>query len=203
MSDVLRVHSVAPARRTDVPPQTRYPLYRDDIRQDFANACGYCGDDDERADRITFHIDHFAPKKLFPQLEVTYSNLVYSCRFCNVSKSDHWVGTNSDGPNDGSKGFVDPCAEEFNDHLERDSRGRIIPQTDLGRYMIKRLKLHLLRHELLWLARKARGMRDQVDRLIADFQARDRPLPEYTDLLLRFRELTKLIEDYELRAAPR
>lgn len=203
MSDMLPVHFVAPTRRADVPPQTRYPLYRDDIRQDFANACGYCGDDDERADRITFHIDHFAPKKLFPELAVVYANLVYSCRFCNVSKSDHWVGTDSAIPNDGSKGFVDPCSDEFNDHLERDPHGRIIAKTHLGQYMIKRLNLSLLRHELLWLARKARAMRDEVDRLIAAFQARERPLPEYADLALRFRELTKLIEDYELRAVPR
>lgn len=202
MTDLLRVHSQAPTR-SSVAAQQRYTLYRDTLRRDFINACGYCGDDDERADRSTFHIDHFAPRKHFPDLTLEYANLVYACRFCNVSKSDHWIGTDPATPNDGAKGFVDPCTDDYDAHLGRNADGRIVGKTDLGGYIIKRLKLDLMRHELLWRARRTRELRDQIDGLIRAYRERERPLPEYAKLLERFYDLTVMIEDYELRAVPR
>jgi uncharacterized protein (TIGR02646 family) len=186
-----------------VASQLRYTLYRDDLRQDFLQACGYCGDGDERADRSTFHIDHFAPKKLFPELELAYKNLVYTCRFCNVSKSDHWVGDDPEVPNNGTEGFVDPCSDDYDVHLGRDAGGRIVAKTALGSYIIRRLNLHLIRHELLWHARRARTLRSEIEKLIEEYKARGKPPPVYAGLLHRFYELTKLIDDYELRAVPR
>jgi uncharacterized protein (TIGR02646 family) len=202
MIDLVRVHDQPPSRRV-VAVQLRYSLYRDDLKKDFSNACGYCGDDDERADRSTFHIDHFAPQKHFPKLKLEYSNLVYACRFCNVSKSDHWVGIDAKIPNNGAEGFIDPCSEDYSVHLGRDSGGCIVAKTPLGRYIIRRLNLNLMRHELLWRARRARALRDKIQALIEQYKARGKPLPEYASLLERFYELTKSIDDYELRAVPR
>lgn len=202
MSKVLGVHAQRPARR-NVPAQQKYSLYRQDLRQDFIGTCGYCGDDDERADPSTFHIDHFAPKKRFPELELTYANLVYACRFCNVSKSNHWIGAEPHVPNDGARGFVDPCSDDYDAHLGREGSGRIVAKTDLGRYVIRRLHLDLLRHELLWRARKARELRDEIDDLINAYEVRGKAMPEYANLLARYRVLTKSIEDYELRAISR
>lgn len=201
MSD-FPIHAQAPSRRA-VAAQTRYSLYRDNLRQDFVGACGYCGDDDERADRSTFHIDHFAPKKHFPQLELDYKNLVYACRFCNVSKSDHWVGNEATVHNNGTEGFVDPCSVDYDTHLRRDKQGRIVPQSALGAYIISRLNLGLIRHELLWRARRARALRDDIQALIGEFQARGKQPPEYANLLQRFFDLTNSIDDYELRAVHR
>jgi hypothetical protein len=202
MSNFLLIHHRTPVRRK-VAGQLRYSLYRDDLRQDFINACGYCGDNDERADRSTFHIDHFAPKKQFPNLELDYSNLVYACRFCNIGKSDHWIGADAKVPNNGSEGFVDPCSGDYQVHLGRCSGGQIVAKTPLGAYIIKRLHLNLIRHELLWRARRTRALRDEIAPLIEEYKARGRALPEYTNLLERFYELTKSIDDYELRAVPR
>lgn len=194
------VRAAAPSR-SDVPAKTKYGLYREDLRQDFLNACGYCGDSDERIDRIAFHIDHFAPKALFPDLELVYANLVYACRFCNVSKADHWIGVDSAIPNDGAKGFVDPCSAEYEQHLRRLPTGQIVGASDLGTYIVGRLKLHLLRHELLWNARRMRVVQREVDSLIDKLELRgEQGSPRYIKLLQRFRELTKSIEDYEFRA---
>lgn len=202
MSELGAVHFTRPSRRA-VAEQPRYNLYRNDLRQDFAEACGYCGDDDERADPSTFHIDHFAPQKKFPELALRYANLVYACRFCNVSKSNHWIGTEATVPNDGTRGFVDPCSNEYADHLGRDGGGRITAKTPLGEYLIDRLRLHLIRHELLWRARKARSLRKEVSDLIEAYKRRGRPSHEFAPLLERFYDLTQSIEDYELRALPR
>jgi uncharacterized protein (TIGR02646 family) len=202
MSEALTIHAQRPVRR-EVAAQARYTLYRIDLRQDFIQSCGYCGDDDERADPSTFHIDHFAPKKQFPDLELAYANLVYACRFCNVSKSNHWIGKDAKVSNNGTQGFVDPCSEEYDAHLQRDSGGRIVAKSELGQYMIKRLRLHLIRHELLWRARKARRLRGEIELLITEYEERGRAPPEYVSLLVQYRNLTKSIEDYEFRAIPR
>ncbi len=195
------VHLKKPARR-QVAPQARYVLYRADLRGDFNGRCGYCDDSDERVDRSLFHIDHLAPKKQFPTRRETYSNLVYSCRFCNVCKSNHWVGNDPDKPNDGKAGFVDPCAAEYDDHLSRDGTGRIVPKSGLGTYIIKRLKLNLVRHELLWNARRSRELREEVAALRERLTAAGAPRADVRLLNLAdtYIELTTAIDAYELAA---
>lgn len=200
MANMLTVRAVSPSRST-VPVRTRYLQYREDLRRDFAAACGYCGDEDVRIDRIGFHVDHFAPRKLFPDLECHYGNLVYACRFCNISKSDHWVGTDAAIHNNGVCGFVDPCSEEYETHFRREPTGGIVPVTELGAYIARRLRLGLLRHELLWQARRARALRGEVETLITKLKARADRSDSYINLLERYITLTEAIEDYELRAA--
>lgn len=200
MANGLTVRAGLP-KRSVVEAQTRYTLYRDHLRRDFANACGYCGDEDIRLDRISFHIDHFAPRKIFPHLECDYNNLVYACRFCNISKSDHWVGDDETVHNDGARGFVDPCSEDYEAHFERQASGRIVPLTELGAYIVRRLRLDLLRHEFLWQARRARALRQEVSALIEVLRARADRSEKYIRLLERYVSLTDAIDDYELRAA--
>ncbi len=48
------------------------------------------------------------------------------------------------------KGYIDPCDKDFDNHFERYNNGRICPQTEVGRYMFKQLKLGLRRHQLAW-----------------------------------------------------
>tara|TARA_B100000378_G_scaffold278726_1_gene283115 strand:+ start:3738 stop:4346 length:609 start_codon:yes stop_codon:yes gene_type:complete len=200
MIEEFRVRTNLP-KRSDVAPRNSYREYRAELRHDFFGSCGYCGDDDERVDRITFHIDHFAPKSVFPDLALSYGNLVYACRFCNVGKSNHWIGSDPATANDGVRGFVDPCTEEYENHLERLPSGQIVGKSELGKYFAKRLKLHLLRHELLWQARRARRLREQVEELLQELERRGYDdSSEHHKLLKRYRELNKAIENYELGA---
>ena len=200
MSEVLLVRGRMPTRAA-VKTRTTYQAYRADLKRDFHGACGYCGDEDVRVDAVVFHIDHFAPKSRFPDLAVSYSNLVYACRYCNVSKSDHWISKDAAVCHDGKQGFVDPCTEDYEKHLVRLASGRIVGKTELGRYIVGRLKLNLIRHELLWQARRARKLRDEVDRLLDELAARDQGDGSgQLELLKRYRSLSRAIEDYELRA---
>jgi uncharacterized protein (TIGR02646 family) len=203
MTNPVKVRDIDPVRR-NVAARARYQLYRPELREDFNGACGYCGDDDARQDRILFHVDHFAPKKLFPQLELAYVNLVYACRYCNISKSDHWVGGDSATPNNGAEGFIDPCGADYDLHVQRDAAGKIYGVTPLGRYIVKRLKLGLIRHELLWKSRRARLLRDDVVALTEEVERKGRQdMPEYVELLKQFASLTKAIDEYELGAVKR
>jgi uncharacterized protein (TIGR02646 family) len=127
----MQVHSIKPNRNV-VPQRPRYSAYRNELRADFNNACGYCDDSDIRIDRISFHIDHFAPQDIFPHLVNSYSNLVYTCRFCNRAKWDKWVGDNENIPNNGLVGFIDPCHTDYEIHLGRATSGNIVGNTPLG-----------------------------------------------------------------------
>uniref|UniRef100_UPI00403F8105 HNH endonuclease n=1 Tax=Paenibacillus sp. KS-LC4 TaxID=2979727 RepID=UPI00403F8105 len=44
---------------------------------------------------IAYHVEHFAPKEKFEHLKYTYDNLRYSCSYCNIFKSNKWVGKTS------------------------------------------------------------------------------------------------------------
>lgn len=196
----MTVHLKKPVRR-QIANREPYSQYRGDLRIDFNCACGYCDDSDIRTDRIGFHIDHFAPQKRFPQLKNTYTNLVYACRFCNMRKSNHWIGDDPATPHNGTAGFIDPCSNEYDEHLKREQSGRIVGNSELGRYIVRRLNLHLLRHELLWKARQARTLRDEIPPLLARHAAVGSPKNGvYIDLLERFVALTEKIEEYELSA---
>lgn len=196
-----KIHRTRPVRRV-VAVRNTYQEYRPELRNDFNGSCGYCGDSDEFLDKICFHIDHFAPKKKFPHLKTTYTNLVYACRFCNIKKSNHWIGDDANVSHDGTKGFVDPCAEEFDDHVGRDGDGKIVGKTELGRYIVKRLNLGLVRHQLLWQAREARRLIEAINQILDRVQKPGTQLDEGTiQLLVRFRELTNEIHKYEALAA--
>ncbi len=128
-----------------------YNSYKDYLRNDFNRRCGYCDITDIiLGGKKTFQIDHFAPKK-FEELVTNYSNLVYSCPSCNRAKWDDWPMETSTPSHDNSQGYVDPCDDDYEAHLERDEYGRIIAKTDVGNYMRRNLKLYLLKHKYLWM----------------------------------------------------
>ena len=153
--------------RSNVAPQYSYRLYKPDLRADFDTRCGYCDARDEYFGGVTgSHIDHFAPKSKFPDLETVYDNLVYSCPFCNRAKSNKWIGDNHTIPNDGQYGFVDPCSTDFDLHLARDSRGRVVSLTPLGEYMVKNLNMRLLRHQFIWQAQRLDHLAAKLQKML-------------------------------------
>lgn len=157
--------------RSKVPNRKNYICYRDELESDFNSRCGYC--DDHLKEKKLFEIDHFAPLKYFDDLKNVYENLVYSCRFCNRSKNGYWFGGNEGDPKipHGKKeGLVDPCCREYDKQLHRSKEGRIIPKTELGKFMIKRLNLQLLRHKHLWDSRQSQKELEKVNKLLAEFK---------------------------------
>ena len=118
---------------------------------DFKRRCAYCDDlDFYSGGQHSFHVEHFAPKEKFPALKYVYENLFYSCPYCNSAKSDNWPSDNPMLNVVGDIGFANPCTDEYDQHLERDSSGKIFAKTQLGKYMIIKLKLFLYRHELFF-----------------------------------------------------
>ncbi|SMN01283.1 hypothetical protein SPONL_1904 [uncultured Candidatus Thioglobus sp.] len=136
---------------------SNYGSFRPCLRGDFNQRCGYCDDPDiHYGQKISYHIDHFRPKNKFPNLKTDYSNLVYSCPYCNNAKSDKWKEVN---------GFIDPCDNEYDSHLERNGKGKIRYKTDRGRYIFESLKLHLIRHELIWSLAILERQKQQLNKI--------------------------------------
>ena len=156
-----------PTRSTTVEPRNNYRDYKGELRADFGRRCGYCDELDEYFGGVQgAHIDHFAPKKEFLHLEAVYDNLVYACPFCNRAKSNKWIGDDSSVPNNGTEGFVDPCSPEFDEHLARDTTGRVVSLTHLGQYMVDNLNLRLMRHQFIWQAQRLAQLAEELDELI-------------------------------------
>src|SRR5437879_2084972 len=100
-------------RRADPPQESNYRRYKQALREDFEYRCAYCllheGDPYGGGFRH-FQIDHFRPRIKFPELTNTYSNLYYSCAWCNGAKSQKWP---SDVEHTHGFVFVDPCVEDL------------------------------------------------------------------------------------------
>ncbi|HJP19229.1 MAG: hypothetical protein CMD96_08920 [Gammaproteobacteria bacterium] len=164
-------------RRTCKKIFKNYKKYKKYLRDDFHKRCGYCDDSHfysggERG----FHIDHFAPGSKFPEYKCRYSNLVYSCSYCNIFKGDDWVSSKSSVSVINDKGYIDPCSDDYEKHLSRNDKGQIIANTPLGKYMHGKLKLWLIRHEWAWKIDKIDSLIEDIDKESANFSNKDKKL---------------------------
>ena len=128
-------------KRTYTGKYSNYREYKPYLSEDFNHRCGYTDCIDSWFGGVDcFHIDHFLPKKKYIHLATDYSNLVYSCSYVNILKSD-----------DEGK-YLDPCNEDYNQHFYRDEFGHIFPNPDSPNaiYMYSKLKLYLNRYSIIW-----------------------------------------------------
>lgn len=152
----ISIRNVIPVRTCDKKYKS-YTSFKAYIRDDFNKRCGYCDDSDTYSGgKRGFHIDHFRPHSLekFAELKETYSNLVYSCSYCNGAKSNKWEDTN---------GFIDPCASEYDEHIVRNEMGQIEYTTKRGEYIHTNLKLGLKRHEFIWIMGSLKKQAKEID----------------------------------------
>lgn len=159
----MKLRDKLPVRSTDVPAQKDYKNYRGPLATDFNHRCGYCGDKDEPRSEH-FEIDHFVPQKLDGTKVADYNNLVYACRSCNNSKRAKWPTGDINVPNDGIRGWIDPCSKDYDLQFTRSDLGKIIPITALGQWMHDNLKLWKKQHEILW-------MYEQLEQISLEFES--------------------------------
>jgi hypothetical protein len=137
----MKVRDNLPARRvtpTKRPKGSNWSEHKPDLQEDFHFHCGYCGSYDGHR-HTYFEVDHFVPKVLFKLTGkiglCEYSNLVYSCKFCNNNKLSKWPSNDENIPVLNNEGFVDPCDAKFDAHLYRTNDGAIMWCSDLGKWM--------------------------------------------------------------------
>jgi len=166
--------------RVCVPTDTCTKIYADYksykipwLKEDFFERCGYCNDHDAWSNgRRGMQIDHFVPKKKFAAVFNVhqYSNLVYSCFYCNNNKSDDWVTTDPLQPigPDGKRGYIHPRNPQYDLAFKRGVDGSIIPQNEVGNYMYTVLCLGLKRHRLIFHLEKLLVIYNELKSEIAD-----------------------------------
>lgn len=149
-----------PKRRPGRAILVKYSSYRKTLREDFHNRCGYCGSFDKLYKR-SFTLDHFIPQKpcnFTHNLAANdYYNLVYSCAYCNGSKTNKWPTNDITSPNNGKVGFIDPVDPIYDTLFHRKSDGTLIlsqPKHLVSSYIYKELNLKNQIHSILWKLEK-------------------------------------------------
>lgn len=152
-----------PSRRLYPSSQSQYSNYKSELREDFNERCGYCGDHDFF--RTTFYeIDHFVPKEQFKTIKAnTYSNLVYSCRSCNNSKRAKWPTNDESIHNNGKVGFIDPCDQNYQEQFHRGKDGSIIADTQLGQWIYSALNFANPVHRIVWNMERLRVLIQDIN----------------------------------------
>ncbi|CAN7268828.1 HNH endonuclease [Caballeronia sp. LjRoot31] len=125
-------------RTPDVPAQTEYGKYRRYLRYDFYYSCAYCRMTEAEAEAVRFTIDHYEPVSARPDLEVTYSNLMYACDECNSRKGDRYPPP--DARSDGYR-FFRPDTDLFEDHFSAEEM-TLSSKSNTGEYTILTLSLN-------------------------------------------------------------
>lgn len=154
---------------------------------DFKNRCAYCDDLDKyNGGYRAYHVEHFAPKEKFPDLEYVYDNLLYACPYCNNSKSDKWPSDRADVNVVGDAGFLDPCCEAYYDNLHRKDDGSIGYSTDLGEYIFNELNLGLKRHKIIYRQTELNELIEKTQKKIDKMKADGKDVTELESQLLPF-----------------
>lgn len=118
-----------------------YHDYKPYLREDFLQRCAYCLITEARwGSERNFVVEHFRPKKRFPTLVCTYTNLYYACNRCNEHKGSKWP---VDEMSKRGFRFLDPCqVDMYERHLEERLDGRLVPRTKAGEYTSAHLALN-------------------------------------------------------------
>ena len=110
------------------------------LRDDFAFRCVYCL---LREVWVPggFHLDHFVPVSLRPDLATEYDNLLYACGPCNLGKQDARL--------------PDPTASLLEESVEVQESGLLLAKTKPAKRIIARLALNrpsYCRFRRLWIS---------------------------------------------------
>jgi hypothetical protein len=125
-------------REQSPPDYEDYRKYKPFLQKEFNHTCIYCMLTDSLPKADNFGVEHYQPKKLFPQLSTIYSNLFYACNCCNRRKSDFWPSSHQFAL---GQFIPNPCDHVMFDHLRYD--GHIVKgHSDSGRFAVDLLDLN-------------------------------------------------------------
>jgi len=205
----MKVRDKLPIRRpepTKSPNEGNWTAHKPDLREDFHSHCGYCGSYDGYR-HTWYEVDHFIPKSLLEDKmsNIEYSNLVYSCKFCNNKKLAKWPTEDITIPNANNKGFIDPCDEEYDNHLYRTDEGGIMWSSDLGKWMWETAFKFDERDYALKLLWELNERRKLIDAFILELSKREEGSSEYKEIKIEAEKLSfeyykydkALIEHYD------
>ncbi len=131
--------------RTVKPTKGIYKDWKDILADEGYHQCVYCSTKDKRLGGIRFyHVEHFKPKSLFPELRDDINNLYYSCPICNVFKNNDWYDVIDDF---NVIHYPNPSQVDYSDLFAIIDGGTLVGKNKCGEYLV--IKLGLNRNQLL------------------------------------------------------
>ena len=182
---------------------------REFLRREGKFRCVYCAIHENALGGVRiFHVEHYKPKKKFPALINSLSNLYYACPICNQFKSDDWPAE----PNRSCSNcaYPDPSTVDYSTLFEIDEQSGLVKGHRVAsRYMIERLyfnrpQLILERKEYFLseeMTRSLKSYKDLIKKLSESDGEATKHLSKLAELNVRLTELInkrKDIPSYEL-----
>lgn len=124
----------------EVPVKGTYSNWKAELAEEGHHQCVYCSISDSRfGGQRNFHVEHFRPKSLFPDLENIFSNLFYSCPICNVFKGNDWYETDDLS----TIHYPNPSQRDYSDLFELDKlTAEINGKYTASKYLVYKLALN-------------------------------------------------------------
>jgi hypothetical protein len=111
------------ARKHGPAGYTEYDSFRPWLRDEFSFRCVFCLSREQWGKMLgLWDIDHLIPQSRRPSLILSFDNLLYVCRSCNVLKS--------------SSLLADPCGTALAKCMKVQSNGQIVALNDDGKLLI-------------------------------------------------------------------
>lgn len=168
--------------RQERPPRySNYRKFKPHLQREFGRTCVYCRLPDTVSPSSEFGVEHYRPKKLFPQLECEYTNLLYCCPSCNRRKGAYWPT-----PTRLLLDFVpNPCDHVMWEHMKFVS-AKVEARTPAGEFTVRLLDLNddrtvAWRGTVIRLAERQRQRIAEVERRVARIMMQRDQLPRHDD----------------------
>ncbi|MES2863199.1 MAG: HNH endonuclease signature motif containing protein [Bacteroidota bacterium] len=198
----MNVRETLPKRRLEPSNSDKgknYSKHKPELQEDFNFCCGYCGSFDGFGYTKTyFEIDHFVPKNFLIKSNSKiglskYTNLVYSCRFCNNNKDAHWPSQSDIIYTKGEEGYIDPCHIDYEKHLYRTEEGAIMWNSSIGEWMVTTAFKFDQRIEEIKLLWKYNKTRIAIEKIIDELNSYPEDSVEFIEIK---KNLTPLFEKH-------
>jgi hypothetical protein len=141
-----------PKEKSNQPAKGTYSDWKVDLSKEGFHQCVYCTITEHSFGGIrNFHVEHFKPKSVFPELENTFTNLFFACSICNCFKSNDWYDNSSSDFN--TPFYPDPSKIDYSEIFEVIyDTGKISGKNITSKYLEN--KLYLNRPQLTFLRRE-------------------------------------------------
>ncbi len=137
---------------------------RNTLKEMFHDKCAYC---ESKITHVTYpHIEHYRPKKKYPQYTFEWQNLLLACSICNGSAHKGDKFPLKDGNVDKPL-LLNPCDDDPGQHLEFE-QARVVFLSERGQKT--RNLLGLNRDELFDRRRELLHYLDYIRRTVEDYE---------------------------------
>ncbi|MFT3806354.1 HNH endonuclease [Arenimonas sp.] len=151
-------------------PAGKYSEWKSLLREEGREQCVYCAIKESSYGGFrNFHVEHFRPKRHFPDKEDDYFNLFYACAVCNSFKGCDWPADPVDDYSEAA--YIDPSSTDLAQVIDIDERLVARPKNPAAAYMIERLYLNrpqlLLLREMVRVRAELHALREAMRPLVA------------------------------------